>query len=116
MSDLIKTEVSDGIMVITINRPQARNAINYEAAQELGQALDELDQNPNIVIGILTGAENTFCSGMDLKAFAKNGQRPYVEGKGFAGICERPPKKPVIAAVEGYALAGGAKLPLRATL
>ncbi len=116
MSEFINTEIQDGIMVITINRPQARNAINYEAAQQLGKALDNLDSNSDVVIGILTGADNTFCSGMDLKAFAKDGQRPYVDGKGFAGICERPPVKPIIAAVEGYALAGGCEIALACDL
>lgn len=112
MSEYVKTEIVDGIMIITVNRPQARNAINYEAAHELADAFDELDANPEVVIGILTGAGNTFSSGMDLKAFALNGQRPLVEGRGFAGLCERPPSKPLIAAVEGYALAGGCEMAL----
>lgn len=112
MSDLVKTEISDGIMVITVNRPQARNAVNYETAHEMAHAFDALDANPDVVIGILTGAGNTFSSGMDLKAFALNGQRPLVEGRGFAGLCERPPRKPLIAAVEGYALAGGCEMAL----
>lgn len=112
MSDLVKTEISDGVMVITVNRPQARNAVNYETAHALAQAFDALDADPDVVIGILTGAGNTFSSGMDLKAFALNGQRPLVEGRGFAGLCERPPRKPLIAAVEGYALAGGCEMAL----
>lgn len=112
MSELVKQELKDGVLIITINRPQARNAINYETAQQLGAILDELDTNSNAVIGIITGAQGNFCSGMDLKAFAATGQRPYVEGKGFAGICEKPPKKPIIAAVEGYALAGGCEIAL----
>lgn len=112
MSDYVKTEIADGVMIITVNRPEARNAINYEAAHQLADAFDQLDANPDVVIGILTGAGNTFSSGMDLKAFALNGQRPLVEGRGFAGLCERPPSKPLIAAVEGYALAGGCEMAL----
>lgn len=110
MSELVKVEVVEQILVITLNRPQARNAVNHESAQQLAAALDRLDADDSLVIGILTGAGNTFCSGMDLKAFAATGQRPYVEGRGFAGICERPPRKPLIAAVEGYALAGGCEV------
>src|SRR5690606_28809188 len=102
--------------VITINRPQARNAINYEAAHDLAKAFDDMDANDNVVIGVLTGAGNTFSSGMDLKAFALNGQRPLVEGRGFAGLCEKPPRKPMIAAVEGYALAGGFEMALACDL
>ena len=116
MSELVKVEVVGRVQVITINRPQARNAINYEAAHELADALDRLDADDNIAIGILTGAGNTFCSGMDLKAFAATGQRPYVGDRGFAGMCERPPRKPLIAAVEGYALAGGCELVLACDL
>lgn len=112
MSEYVKTEIVDGVMTITVSRPEARNAINYEAAHELAEAFDQLDANPDVVIGILTGAGNTFSSGMDLKAFALNGQRPLVEGRGFAGLCERPPSKPLIAAVEGYALAGGCEMAL----
>ncbi|MYN13215.1 crotonase/enoyl-CoA hydratase family protein [Pusillimonas sp. TS35] len=112
MSDLVKTEIREGVLIITINRPEARNAINYDTAQQLAAAFDALDQDDSIVIGVLTGAEGTFCSGMDLKAFAKTGQRPYAGDRGFAGICERPPSKPLIAAIEGYALAGGFEIAL----
>ncbi len=112
MSDLVKVEIVDRIQIITVNRPDARNAINYETAHELARAFDQLDDNDDVAIGILTGAGNTFSSGMDLKAFAHNGQRPLVEGRGFAGLCERPPRKPLIAAVEGYALAGGCEMAL----
>ncbi|HLU79993.1 MAG TPA: crotonase/enoyl-CoA hydratase family protein [Burkholderiaceae bacterium] len=116
MSELVKAEVVDKILVITINRPEARNAVNLEAAEQLAAALDRLDNDDALVIGVLTGAGNTFCSGMDLKAFAATGQRPYVGDRGFAGICERPPRKPLIAAVEGYALAGGCEIVLSCDL
>ncbi|MGB3290232.1 MAG: crotonase/enoyl-CoA hydratase family protein [Burkholderiaceae bacterium] len=116
MSDLVKVEVIDQIQIITVNRPEARNAVNYETAHELAKAFDALDANEQVTLGILTGAGNTFCSGMDLKAFAHNGQRPLVEGRGFAGLCERPPQKPLIAAVEGYALAGGFEMALACDL
>lgn len=116
MSELVKVEIIDGVQVITVNRPQSRNAINYETAHELAAAFDQLDANNDVKIGVLTGAGNTFSSGMDLKAFAHNGQRPLVEGRGFAGLCEAPPRKPLIAAVEGYALAGGFEMALACDL
>lgn len=110
MTELVKVDIQDQVLIITLNHPEARNAINHETALQLAAALDELDNNPEIVVGILTGANNTFCSGMDLKSFAKDGKRPYVGDRGFAGICERPPRKPLIAAIEGYALAGGLEI------
>lgn len=112
MSDFLELQREDGVLIMQLNRPKARNAINLELAQELAQALDELDNSSDLHLGILTGAGGNFCSGMDLKAFAATGQRPYVGDRGFAGLCEKPPKKPLIAAVEGYALAGGCELVL----
>lgn len=116
MSDVLEVRIVDRIQVMTINRPQARNAINLETAQAIAAAMDALDAGDDADLGILTGAGQTFCSGMDLKDFARTGERPYVGDRGFAGLCERPPAKPLIAAVEGYALAGGCEVVLACDL
>lgn len=111
MSDEVLVEVDGGVAVITINRPKARNAVNGAVARGLASALDELEERKEVAAYVLTGAGGTFCSGMDLKGFL-TGDLPVVEGRGFGGITEAPPKKPLIAAVEGYALAGGCELAL----
>ncbi|QVQ50682.1 crotonase/enoyl-CoA hydratase family protein [Spiractinospora alimapuensis] len=108
-------ETDGGIAVITINRPKAKNALDAATAQAIAEALDDLDARPELRVGILTGAGGTFCAGMDLKAFLR-GETPVVEGRGFGGIVERPPQKPLIAAVEGYALAGGLEVALACDL
>ncbi len=99
-------ERDGGLMVITINRPEARNAVNRAVSYGVAAAVDELDASDELRVGILTGAGGTFCTGMDLKAFLR-GEVTRVEGRGILGIAMTPPKKPLIAAVEGYALAGG---------
>lgn len=116
MSEFIKVEIADGMQIITINRPQAKNAINLDTAQAMVAALESLDKRDDVRIGILTGAGGTFSAGMDLKAFAQTGQRPHIPGRGFAGLTEAPPQKPLIAAVEGYALAGGWEMVLASDL
>ena len=110
MSALVSVEYLDAIQLITINRPEARNAISLETAHQLSAAFDTLDARDDIRIAILTGAGGTFSSGMDLKDFAQTRKRALVEGKGFAGLNEAPPKKPLIAAGEGYAVAGSGGL------
>jgi enoyl-CoA hydratase len=115
MADAVVTEVADGIAVITINRPEARNAVNGEVARGIAAAVDDLDARSDVRVLVLTGAAGTFCAGMDLKGFLA-GDAPTAPGRGFAGITERPPAKPVIAAVEGYALAGGFEIVLACDL
>jgi enoyl-CoA hydratase len=96
----------DGILVLTFNRPEARNAMTLALSIAMAAALDMLDADPALSVAVLTGAGGNFCSGMDLKGFLR-GERPSVPGRGFAGLTQKPPRKPLIAAVEGYALAGG---------
>jgi enoyl-CoA hydratase len=108
-------EHRDAILIITINRPSVRNAVNRAVALGIAAGLDELDRNPAISVGILYGAGGTFCSGMDLKAFVA-GERPEIEGRGLVGLTETPPQKPLIAAVEGFALAGGCEIVLACDL
>lgn len=110
-SPAVLSERQGPVLVVTLNRPDARNAINREVAVGLAAALDELDANDDLVVGVLTGAGRGFCSGMDLKAFVA-GEDVWVDGRGFAGIVERSSDKPLIAAVEGFAVAGGLEVAL----
>jgi enoyl-CoA hydratase len=109
MADEVLTTIEDGVIIITLNRPEAKNAANKALAEGIAAAIDELESNDELRVGILTGAGGTFCSGMDLKAFI-TGETPNVPGRGFAGLTEYTPSKPLIGAVEGYALAGGLEL------
>ncbi len=115
MADDVLVEERGPILIMTINRPQARNAIDASVAARLAAALDDLDARTELALGILTGAGGTFSAGMDLKAFLR-GESPAVPGRGFGGVTEAPPAKPMIAAVEGYALAGGCELMLACDL
>lgn len=115
MTQEIVVEREGSVLVITINRPEVRNALNRSASEGIARAIDELDSDPGLTLGILTGAGSHFCAGMDLKAFLR-GERVELDGRGLAGITETPPLKPLIAAVEGYALAGGCELVLACDL
>jgi enoyl-CoA hydratase len=115
MSNEVLTEVRDGIFIITLNRPEAKNAANKALSEGVAAALDRLDSEDELRVGIIAGAGGTFCSGMDLKGFLM-GELPFVAGRGFAGITEAPPKKPLIAAVNGFALAGGFEIMLSCDL
>jgi enoyl-CoA hydratase len=110
-TDLVLTERHDGVLTITINRPRQKNAISREVAVQVAAALDLLDSDPSLSVGVLTGAGGTFSAGMDLKAFA-NGQTPILPGRGFGGVTQAVVRKPLVAAVEGWALGGGFEMAL----
>jgi enoyl-CoA hydratase len=115
MADEILTEARGKVLLITLNRPDARNAVNAALAAALAAAIDHLDSTPELAVGVLTGAGKGFSAGMDLKAFVEGGM-PTVAGRGFAGITEKAARKPLIAAVEGFALAGGLEIALSCDL
>jgi enoyl-CoA hydratase len=107
----VLTERRGGVFVVTLNRPEARNAVNEALADGLAAAMDVLEASDALNVGVLAGAGKGFCAGMDLRAFL-NGERSAAGGRGFAGIVQRPPGKPLIAAVEGFAVAGGLEIAL----
>jgi enoyl-CoA hydratase len=112
---LVLAEPSDGVLTITINRSEQKNAINHEVAVGVAAALDQLDADPSLSVGVLTGAGGIFSAGMDLKAFAQ-GQIPSLPGRGFGGLTRAEVRKPLIAAVEGWALGGGFEMALACDL
>jgi len=111
----IEFTVDDGVAVITINRPEARNAIDGQTAQEISQSIETIESDNDIRVAVLTGAGGHFCAGMDLKAFLRK-ETIRLPGKGFAGVTQTKLTKPFIAAIEGYALAGGFEMALACDL
>jgi len=115
MSNEVLVEHRGAVQVIVINRPEARNALNGAVAAGIRDAVDELDGLDELRAGVLTGAGGTFSSGMDLKAFL-GGEVPSFPGRGLCGITQTPPRKPLVGAAEGWALAGGFELLLACDL
>jgi enoyl-CoA hydratase len=111
----VLTERRGDVLLITLNRPQVRNAVNAALAEGVGNALEELDGDDELAVGVITGAGGFFCAGMDLGAFVK-GESPWYGDRGFAGIAQRSAEKPLIAAIEGFAVAGGMEIALACDL
>jgi len=114
-ADPVLAETRGSVLLITLNRPEVRNAVNAALAAGVAGALDQLDDDDELSVGVLTGTGGFFSAGMDLGAFVK-GESPWFGDRGFAGIAQRASRKPLIAAVEGFAVAGGMEIALACDL
>jgi enoyl-CoA hydratase/carnithine racemase len=112
----VSYERVDGVGVITLDRPEARNAIDRPTAEELSDALDAFEADGSAVVGLLRSVGSTFCAGADLQAFHATGDLPVTERRGGLGMVEQPVSKPMVAAVQGHALGGGFELALACDL
>jgi enoyl-CoA hydratase len=109
----VSVETRDGIAVITIDRPEVRNAVDRNTARALVEAFRAFEADERLPVAILTGAGGTFCAGADLKAIASGeGNRVEPAGDGPMGPTRMVLSKPLIAAIEGHAVAGGLELAL----
>lgn len=114
---MVDYEQRGHVALLTINRPEARNAVNGAVAQGMEEAIDRLEADDEVWVGILTGEGSVFCAGADLKEInAGNGAALQTERGGFGGIVQRDREKPMIAAVDGPALAGGTEIVLACDL
>lgn len=121
MANMVTYEVRGHVAVITLNRPEARNAVNDELAQDLEAAIDQLEAHDGVWAGVLTANTEghkspVFCAGADLKALNAGGQTLGTKRGGFAGFVYRERNKPIIAAVDGLATAGGCEIVLAADM
>jgi enoyl-CoA hydratase len=116
-NEVVIYHAENGVATIKLSRPDQRNAINPEVCEGLRTAFDQVEADPDVRVAVLTGAGKLFCAGMDLKAFAGGAGDTILFGQyGFGGFVKRPRTKPVIAAVEGAALAGGFEIMLACDL
>jgi enoyl-CoA hydratase len=108
----VLVEADGSLLRITLNRPRRRNAVDLPMARALAAALDRLDADPDLAVGVVGGAGKGFCSGLDMTAYEESGELPILPERGFAGIGARSARKPLIAAIEGFAVAGGLEIAL----
>lgn len=108
----VKIRVDEHVLVITLNRPHVRNALDLPAAEALSRALDMLDDNEGLRCGVILAEGASFCAGMDLKAVAAGLPRPVTSSRGALGIVSRGPTKPLVAGVHGAAMGGGFEIAL----
>jgi enoyl-CoA hydratase len=112
----VRVERDGRILMITIDRPHVRNAVDRVAGRVIAAALSELDDDPRLAVGVLTGAGGVFSAGKDLKASARGEPEAIIGDRGFAGLTRHTPRRPLIAAVEGPALGGGCEMALACDL